>query len=59
MAETEQAYHARRAAAQRKMAARCTDIGAARAHLTLAELHEGRLRNTGAARPESRMAIPA
>ena len=58
MIEDRKAYHERRAATQRRMAALCDDTTIARAHIALAELHEARARDTSNARPMLRVVMP-
>ncbi|MEG3088138.1 hypothetical protein [Sphingomonas sp. PB4P5] len=57
MSEDDKAYHARRAATQRRLAERCTDPASVKAHLELAALHEARAAGGKIARPMLRMVL--
>jgi hypothetical protein len=57
MSEDDKAYHARRAATQRRLAERCSDPASAKAHLELAALHEARAAGEKVARPMLRMVL--
>ena len=57
MSEDDKAYHARRAATQRRLAERCSDAASAKAHLELAALHEARAAGGRVARPMLRMVM--
>lgn len=57
MSEDDKAYHARRAALQRRLAERCSDAASVKAHLELAALHEARAAGEKAARPMLRMVV--
>ena len=58
MQEDRKTYHTRRAATQRQLAERSSDPAVAKAHLTLAQLHDTRAQANDNGRPVLHMVMP-